>query len=564
MLSEIRIRNFALIDRLTVRLGPGLNVLTGETGAGKSIVVGALSLLLGERASADVVRAGADRAVVEGVFEIAGHGELLEWIDGHGFEAPDELVVVKREVALEGRSRAWINGTPATAGLLSELGGMLVTLHGQHQHQALLRRDAQRQILDAFGGHLALIREVLAAHRTVSDLSARIAEVEERRRNTLQREDFLRFQVAEIESAGIEEGEEDRLESESRRLSHAEELMELVGSLVRTLTSDSGSATERLGAARRGIDRLVSIDPDRQELSDLFDTAWYALEELGSRLEDYLGTIEHDPARLEQIRARKDVLYRLRSKYGPTAADVLTALQTAKEELALVDNADSELADLTTKRDAAEAELSSLAGALTVRRRSAATAVEAEVNRLLPDLGMANGVFRVAVTELPAIGRNGRDEVEFLASLNTGFEPRPLSQVASGGELSRVMLALKSILARVDAVPTLIFDEVDAGIGGRVALRVGDTLRRVAGNHQVLAITHLPQIAARAHLHLLVTKSDGPEATTTAVTVLAEDDRADELARMLGGDPESAVSIAHARELLEKGKEPVPAAPNVI
>jgi DNA repair protein RecN (Recombination protein N) len=561
MLSEIRIRNFALIDQLSVRLGPGLNVLTGETGAGKSIVVGALSLLLGERASSDVVRAGTDRATVEGVFEITEDSELLAWIDEHGFEAPDGLLVVKREVAAEGRSRAWINGTPATAGLLAELGGMLVALHGQHQQQLLLRRDAQRQILDAFGGLLELAGQVAMAHRTVSEYDARIAEVAERRRNALQRADFLRFQVAEIESASLEPGEEERLDAEGRRLSHAEELIELVGSLVGILTSDGGGAAERLGAARRGIDRLVSIDPDRHELSELFDTAWYAVEELGSRLQDYLRTIEHDPARLDEIRTRQDILYRLRAKYGPTLPDVLETLHAAREELARIDNSEWELAELTRGRDAANAQLAALADELSESRLAAAGAVESEVNRILPDLGMANGIFRAVVTPMDTIGRHGKDGVEFLVALNAGFEPRPLSQVASGGELSRVMLALKAILARVDFVPTLIFDEVDAGIGGRVALRVGDTLRRVADNHQVLAITHLPQIAARAHRHLLVSKSDGEGPTTTSVRALDEAERADELARMLGGDPESPASLAHARELLRKGREPAAVAP---
>lgn len=554
MLSELRVRNFALIDQLTVPLRPGLNVLTGETGAGKSILVGALSLLLGERASTDVVRAGADRASVEGIFEVGDRAEILAWIDEHGLEPAGDAVVLKREVAAEGRGRAWINGSPVALALLGELADRLLTLHGQHQHQTLLRRDEQRRILDAFGSLEPLARQVADAHRSVAALTEQIATLEERRRAALQRADFLRFQVAEIETAAIEEGEEERLEGEARRLAHAEELLELTASLIGVISGD-GSATGRLGSARRGLDRLVSIDPACGELAELFDTAWYALEEIGSRLEDYAAGIEHDPARLEELRVRRDLLYRLRTKYGPQTADVLATLRAARDELAAIDNAEWEISELTRRLDVAAAELGELAVTLTARRREAAAAVEEEVNRILPELGMANGVFRAAITPREVIARTGADEIEFMVSLNAGFEPRPLSQVASGGELSRVMLALETILARADAVPTLIFDEVDAGIGGSIALRVGEKLQDVANHHQVLAITHLPQIASRAHHHLLVRKQDAADTTATAVTVLDNNARVREIARMLGGDPDSAASVAHARELLERNSE---------
>ncbi|MDR0788146.1 MAG: DNA repair protein RecN [Gemmatimonadota bacterium] len=554
MLSEIRVRNFALIDRLTVPLSPGLNVLTGETGAGKSILLGALSLLLGERASGDMVRAGADRASVEGIFEVEGRPGVLEWIDEHGIEAAGDLVILKREIAAEGRGRAWINGSPVSLGLLGELGSSLLTIHGQHQHQALLRKDEQRRILDAYGELEPLARQVADTHRTVSSLSEQLRTLEERRRVALQRADFLRFQVTEIEEATIEEGEEEKLESESRRLSHAEELLELTASLTRAITG-SDSATGRLGSVRRGFDRLIAIDPSCQELAELFDTAWYALEEIGSRLDDYSAGIEHDPSRLEMIRVRRDLLYRLRTKYGPELPDVLETLRAAREELSLVDDADREISGLSRRLEVATTELGELASRLSEGRCTAATAVEVEINRILPDLGMSGGSFRAVVTPRESISRQGADDIEFMVSLNAGFDPRPLSQVASGGELSRVMLALETILARVDAVPTLVFDEVDSGVGGRVALQVGDKLRQVAGNHQVLAITHLPQIAARAHHHLLVQKSDEGEVTSTSVVPLDENARVSEVARMLGGDPDSSTSVAHARELLQRGRE---------
>jgi DNA repair protein RecN (Recombination protein N) len=554
MLAELRVRNFALIDQLTVRLGPGLNVLTGETGAGKSIVVGALSLLLGERASSELVREGAEKATVEGLFEIEGRPELRARLEESGVEAGEGVVILKREVAAEGRSRAWINGSPTTVAMLAEVGAELVSLHGQHQHQTLLKREEQRAILDAFGSYAEVTSGVARAHEALATISRDLATLEQRRREALQRADFLRFQLSEIDGAAPEVGEEERLEEESRRLSHAEELVTLAGSLSESIAGGSNSIGDRLGGLRRALDQLVRIDPSQQELSELFDTAYYALEELGTRLEAYLPLVEHDPSRLESIRQRQDLLYRLRAKYGPTLADVIQTAEDARRELGLVDDAEANLAELVGRRDDVTRELSDRAAELSVLREAAAADLQAEVGRILPELGMEGGRFEVVRLPLAEIGPHGAEEVEFRVSLNRGFEPRPLALVASGGELSRVMLALKTILARLDEVPTLIFDEVDAGIGGRVALHVGDKMREVARGHQVLAITHLPQIASRAHLHLLVRKDDAGTRTTTSVATLDEAGRSHEIARMLGGDPESDVSLTHARELLEKGR----------
>jgi DNA repair protein RecN (Recombination protein N) len=554
MLSELRIRNFALIDQLTVQLAPGLNVLTGETGAGKSIIVGALSLLLGERASSEVVRAGSDRALVEGVFEVGGRTDVLQWLTEHGVDDPDGLVILRREVAAEGRSRGWINGSPATVSLLSELGSVLVSLHGQHQHQRLLRRDEQREILDMYAGAGVLAAEVASAHRARRQLEGEIDTLEGRRRAAIQRADFLRFQLTEIDDASVRSDEEDELEEESRRLGHAEELTELAETLLRALSSSGDSASARLGAARRPLDQLIRIDPTQQELGELHDTAYFAVEELSNRLERYLEVVEHDPDRLEEIRRRQDLLFRLRSKYGPTLADVLRTAEEARAELAAIDGADWEIEALRRRRTEVESDLASSAAALTDSRRAAAGRLEAEVDRILPELGMEGGRFQIALVSLPSTGPHGNEEVEFRVALNRGFDPKPIAQVASGGELSRVMLALMTILAKLESVPTLIFDEVDAGIGGRVALDVGDKMRAVASSHQVLAITHLPQIASRAHHHLLVRKDEASGRTTTSVSLLEEEERVRELARMLGGDSESEASLTHARELLHKGR----------
>jgi DNA repair protein RecN (Recombination protein N) len=553
MLCELRIRNFAVIERLSLRLGPGLNVLTGETGAGKSIIVGALSLLLGERASADVVRAGADRASIEGVFETGGREEVLRLLDERGIEVEDGTLVLKREVAAEGRSRAWINGSPVTASLLAELGRLLVDLHGQHEHQTLLRRDEQRAILDAYAGGEDLAAEVVRAHRALHDVRKQIDDLESRRREVVQRSDFLRFQVEEIEAAQLLAGEEETLEETARRLSHAEELITLAAGLSDALGGADDALTSRLAALHRPLEQLVRIDGSQASLQELYDTAYYALEELGARLTDYAASVEHDPARLEEIRRRQDLLFRLCSKYGATVAAVIAFGEAARAELELLDSADWELATLQRREAEAREELTRLATTLSERRAEAARRLELEIEVVLPELGMSAGRFEAVLLPLATPGAGGSEEIEFRVALNRGFAPKPLAQVASGGELSRVMLALKTVLARLDSIPTLVFDEVDAGIGGRVALQVGEKMRSVAENHQVFAITHLPQIAARAHTHLQVSKGELDGRATTEVHELDAETRVEEIARMLGGDSESRVSLEHARELLERG-----------
>ncbi|HEY0038997.1 MAG TPA: DNA repair protein RecN [Longimicrobium sp.] len=555
MLSELRIRNFALIDRLSVRLGPGLNVLTGETGAGKSIIVGALSLLLGERASADVVRAGEDRASVEGVFDVAGREDVSRILDERGIDPDDDgVLVLKREVAAAGRNRAWVNGSPTTAAVLGELGRALVDLHGQHEHQTLLKRDEQRAILDAYGGHADLLSTVREAHREALRLRRDIAELDTRRRDAAQRADFLRFQADEIEAASLKPGEEEEMEDEARRLSHSEELQALSGGLADAVSGSERALLHEVGSLRRQIDSLVRIDPAQEDVRELYDTVYYSLQELGERMERYSSTIEHDPRRLEEIRRRQDLVFRLKSKYGQTLDEVIEVGLRARAELDLVEGAEWELGGLKKKLAAAEEALAAAAASLTAAREAAIERLSAEVSAVLPELGMSNGaVFRAERVPLAQAGAFGAEEVEFRVSLNRGFEPKALSHVASGGEMSRIMLALKTILARLDSVPTLVFDEVDAGIGGRVGLQVGDKMREVAGTHQVFAITHLPQIASRAHVHLLVRKGERDGRTTTEVSPLESADRVQEIARMLGGDPESAVSLEHARELLERG-----------
>ncbi|HEX7019332.1 MAG TPA: DNA repair protein RecN [Gemmatimonadaceae bacterium] len=562
MLTELRIRNFAIIESLTLPLAAGFNVLSGETGAGKSIIVGALGLLLGERASADVIRTGADRATVEGVFDVGERPEIHALLDAKGIDVEEPLVVLKREVTA-GRARAWINGTTVNAGLLADVGRLLVNLHGQHEAQTLLDPESQRRILDAFAGASDLAALVQTAHSELHAVLRDIMDLTKRRQDAERRADYLRHVVKEIDDAHLTEGEDVRLEDEARRLENAEELRALASGLASALDGDEDTILQKLAAISRPLSTIQRVDPTLTRLQESFDAAYYALEALARELDDYQATVDLDPERLEEVRRRRDLLFRLTKKYGATLADVIRTGAEARGELDLVDSAGLDMRQLESRERAARDALALHAQALTARRRDAAARLAAAVDDVLPDLGMPDGHLSVELRPLRDIGSSGAEDVEFRVTLNVGHEPRPLARVASGGELSRVMLALKTILARVDHVPTLVFDEVDAGIGGRVGLQVGETMRRVAGHHQVFAITHLPQIAARAHHHILVSKGARGGVTMADVAVLDGDARVAEIARMLGGDPESDVSRAHARELLESAadeREPVVAA----
>ncbi len=557
MLVELRIRNVAVIDNVSLPLADGLNVLTGETGAGKSLIIGALGMLLGERAATDRVRGGSEKATVEGVFEIRGQRELRALLDARGIEVDDELVVLKREVGSNGRSRAWINGSTVTASVLAEVGGRLVSVHGQHDSRQLVDPEHQRDVLDAYVQAAGARERVAAAHTRLLALRTRERDLEQRRTEAARRADYLRFVVREIEDAAPVAGEDEALEHEIRRLSHAEELQGLAAQAVAAITGDERAALSRLAVVRRSLASLSRIDPELERLQSGFDAAVYALDELSSELDQYAEAIEADPQRLRALERRRDHLSGLMRKYGTTIDDVLAEGAKARAELDLVDGGALDLAAIAEARAAAEGELAEACAELPRLRQGGAQRFAQAVTALLPELGMREGRVDVVLSTLTPPTASGAEAVQFVATLNAGSEVRPLSRIASGGELSRVMLALSTVLARLQDVPTLIFDEVDAGVGGAVAWQVGALMRRVASHHQVLAISHLAQIAARAHHHVVVHKSAVGTVTTSDTSVVTGEARVVEVARMLGGDADREVSRAHARELLERGGEEV-------
>ncbi len=557
MLTELRIRNFAIIDALTLPLAAGFNVLTGETGAGKSIIVGALGFLLGERGATDLIRTGSEKASVEGIFDVSGDAELITLLDARGVDVEDPAtVVLRREIVSSGRTRAWINSATTTAAVLAEIGRALVSLHGQHEAQTLLDEESQRAIVDAFGAATAVAARVRAAHEEVLTIAREIQSLSARKAEAERRADYLRHLVSEIDEAQLKAGEDVSLEEEARRLEHAEELKSLAGGMSGMLEGEEGAVLENLGHMQRSLAAIQRIDASLARLQELYDSAFYSLQELARELDDYGRNVDLDPARLGEVQRRRDLIFRLTKKYGPSLEAVAETARVARTELDLVDSGALDLRQLERRREEAQTSLAGAAAELTRLRHDAASRLAKEVDAVLPELGMPDGRLDVSMRPRAEIGAVGAEDIELRIALNRGHESRPLARVASGGELSRVMLALKTILARLDRVPTLVFDEVDAGIGGKIGLQVGDTMRRVAGHHQVLAITHLPQIAARAHHHIVVEKGARGGITTADTRVVEGHERVIEVARMLGGDPESGVSLAHARELLNAAHEP--------
>lgn len=560
MLTELRIRNVAILESVALPLRPGFNVLSGETGAGKSIIVEALGLLLGERGHADLVRAGADKASVEGAFDASSRPDVLRALDDRGVDVEDGVVVLRREIASGGRSRAWINGSPVTSAGLADVGRSLVNIHGQHESQTLLNPEVQRAVLDAFGGATSLATRVAEAFDAAQSIRGEIASLAARRAAAEKRADYLRHVVRELDAAALIAGEDGRLDEEVRRLSHVEELRAHAAQLRETIDGEDDGALHALGSAQRALGAAARLDPALERLQEMLDAAFVQLEELAREVRDYDARLDTDPGRLLELERRRDTIFRLTRKYGGSVESAMALLREARAELDLVDTAGLDLGTLSQRESALAATLAREAAGLSAARRTAARALERAVDAIFPDLGLADGHLTVGMTTRGEVGRSGAEDVEYRVALNVGLEGRSLARVASGGELARVMLALKTILARLDGVATLVFDEVDAGIGGRVGLCVGDTMRRVAESHQVLAITHLPQIAARAHHHIVVSKGARGGITTADLRVVDGEDRVTEIARMLGGDPERDASRVHARELLERAALPSRAA----
>jgi len=557
MLRELRIQNFAIIDRLEIQFHEQLNVLTGETGSGKSIVVDAVDLLLGGRASSDQVRTGCEEAVLEGAFRISEDGPAAAQL--RQMDLPVEKgedLIIRRALTRAGKSRAQINGSLVTAGQLQQLGNLLVDIHGQHEHQSLLKADQQLFLLDAFGKLLELREDYRRRYLDFQTVRSELAELSGRERDRFQQEDLLKFQIQEIGSAQLSPGEEAGLEQERNILSNAGRLAVLAEEAHQSLYSSDGAILSQLARVESRLGELVQTDERMKDVSEACSGASAQLQEVASRLRDYKEGIEYDPKRLEQIEDRLHLIASLKKKYGPDLEAVLSFFQKAQDELANLSSRDERLKTLQAAMEEGARHCNDLAGRLTRERTRAARTLEKKIEKELAALKMSRTRFEIRIESAGGpddFGPAGADRIEFLIAPNPGETPKPLARIASGGELSRIMLSLKSILAAVDRVPTLIFDEVDAGIGGGVAAVVGQRLKDLARRRQVLCVTHLAQIASQAAAHFTVEKSSSEGRTETRVRVLGKTDRIEEIARMLGGRELTPTAFKHAREMLDLG-----------
>ncbi len=554
MLQSLRVWNFALLEEVAVEFGTGLNILTGETGAGKSILIDALGAILGQRISSDAIRSGCDALRVEAVFVCGGDAALAALLAEQEIEYEDELIIL-RKVARTGKGSILINGSHVTLTFLKKLAPHLVDIHGQNENLALLREDAQRSLLE--GGDeelqrlLAAYAEVYAGWKEKTRLRAEHAEEIE---NIGERLDLLRWQEKEIAEAELNEGEDEELEAEIRRLSHSERLVENAGEASNLLSEDTEEGISVLSALSRitgALDEIARYDDGLSNAQTMIEEAYISLQEASYEVRDYLDGIDADPARLDRIQTRMDVIDRLKKKYGGSIAAVLERLTAVRSEFESIDNYDADMVQLDKDIAALRNRLEETAKSLTARRQEVGTALSGEIERELQGLGMPKARFRIVVSPEEKYTSRGADSLRMLFSANVGEAEKPIEKIASGGELSRIALAVKAIVAARDTGgASMVFDEIDTGIGGRTAQMVAERIAFVAHYKQVLCITHLPQIACMADAHLYIAKSVKGETTVTQVEALSADERVCEIARMASGDDVTEAALANAREML--------------
>jgi DNA repair protein RecN (Recombination protein N) len=567
MLRELAIRNLAVLEEARVVFAPGLNVLTGETGAGKSIVIDALLLIRGARAQPDLIRTGAESASVEAVFEVPATGPVAAALDEAGHAAPDGQLVVKRELQRSGRHRVFVNDSAATVALLERLGDLLVEIHGQHEHQRLMEPARQLDVLDRFAGCEEARAKLGALWRRWEAARAEQARLRDEAREGARKEEMYRWEISEIDAVQVREGEEDDLRAERRRLQNAERIFAGLQEVMGLLHEGQQAAGAGIGRAVSILREISRFDPDAGASIEALEGAQAYIEDAVARVRGLRDRSVMDPERLRQIDERLDAIGSVRRKYGETPAAIARYRQEIAQALDRIERHDA--IALETEREVAAAAESAAreAAVLSEARAGAAKRLESMIQRELRTLGMEHARFRAALRRESAkdgdlssgpggwrLGPRGAETVEFLLSANPGEELKPLAKVVSGGELSRTMLAIKTILAAAEDVPSMVFDEVDAGIGGRVADAVGQKLRQSAAGRQVLCVTHLAPIAAYAEHHLLVEKRATKAATRTTVTALDAGGRVEEVARMLGGEHVTEASRRHARELLKAAR----------
>lgn len=567
MLRTLHIKDFAIAQNLTVEFQPGLNIITGETGTGKSILVGAISAVLGSRVSTEVVRTGSQKALVEAIFDISKLPRAQKILKKKGLENNSELFL-RREISIKGSTRAFVNDTPVTIATLSAIGDLLVDLHGQNEHQSLLNKDTHRYFLDALGGLDHNLEKVANSYQTLDLVSKELHQLQKKQQAIEEKYELYIFQKKEIEGANLTPGEEDRLHSERNILTNTEKIFALSSEFSRLANGTQGpNLQDLMGEALHILRELAGFSDNLESLFKEFSSAKIIIEETDRSIEEFQSRLEFDPARLEEIEERLSTISQLKKKYGKNIEAILAYLEKIEAELQLRDNFDFELGKLNERYQEARTEYARWAATLSRARKKVARKLEESVIRQLREIGMPKTRFKVKLDWLEDSSgifdfeqktyygdEKGLDQVEFYISPNPGETYKPLIKIASGGEVSRIMLALKNILAEVDRIPLLIFDEIDAGVSGKVALSVGKSIRKLIASHQVICITHLPQIASFGSAHYRVEKFVQNGRTFTRITGLNENERIKEIARLMGGEQISEVMLQSAGQLIGEAR----------
>ncbi len=565
MLKSLQVKDYALIEEINVEFGKGLNIITGETGAGKSILIDAMSLLLGERASIEVVRKGANKSVVEGIFDVEANKKVKKILEENDIEFQPELIM-RREISLKGANRCFLNDTPVALTLIKDVGNLLVDLHGQHEHQTLLRTETHIEFLDEFGN---LEKELDSYEKIYNELISNLNELKslkEKEASLKEKKDLYAFQIKEIDAVSPEEDEEEKLNEELNILENSEKLLELTSDTYSKLYESENSVIDLLAQIKNNLEDLVNIDKSFNDSLNESESAIALIKDISEFMRNYNSRIDIEPQRLEEIRERLRAINLLKKKFGGSINSILQHRKKIGDEFDLAENFSARISDLEKQIKAIRSNCGEAASNLSKKRIEVSKKISKQVKEVLSNLGIENSKFEVRITQSKAeksheeyvliknetfkFDSNGIDEVEFYITTNVGEDLKPLAKVASGGEISRIMLALKTILANNDKLPLLIFDEIDTGVSGRVAQKVGNALKSLAKYHQIISITHLPQIAGLGDFHYAVEKVEQKNRVVSSIKMLNENDRVKEVAKLMSGENITEASLKGAKELM--------------
>ena len=555
MLKQLYIKNFTLIDELDMMFHPGFSVITGETGAGKSIILGAIALLLGQRADSKQIKSGAERCIIEAHFDLS-HYDLLPFFKENDIDYDAEDCILRRELTAAGKSRAFINDTPVALTAIKQLGQALLDIHSQHQNLMLREEDFQLSVVDIIAKDDKALAEYQNAFGEYTKAKKRLEQMQSDIERNAENEDFMRFQLNELREANLSEGIQEELEQEGETLSHVEDIKEALFTAESLIGGESDrTVVESIKEASRALTGITDVYADAAELAERLDSCAIELKDIAQDLSQKAEYVEFDPQRLEDINNRLDTIYSLQKKHRVSTVEELMSIEhDLAEQLSHIENSDEELQQLTAEVEQLHKKCIDKATALTKQRRKAAAAIEKEMKERLVPLGIPKVRFSIAIDEKP-LSQNGGDKVSFLFSANTSTEMRPVSEIASGGEIARVMLSIKAMISGAVKLPTIIFDEIDTGVSGKIAEQMGMIMQEMAdGNRQVISITHLPQIAARGTTHYKVYKEETQKGTVSTMTMLSDDERVQEIAQMLSGSDITDAAISNAKVLLGNSK----------